>query len=65
MKYPINSPLTGSSDVKLLSLFVMLFPFILFSVELVLCVRYVFGDVHLGQSCRLKNASSDVLLHYV
>ncbi|XP_078448286.1 phospholipid sterol acyl transferase 1 isoform X2 [Wolffia australiana] len=27
--------------------------------------RYVFGDVHLGQSCRLKNASSELLLHYV
>ncbi|XP_048126925.1 phospholipid--sterol O-acyltransferase isoform X1 [Rhodamnia argentea] len=27
--------------------------------------RYVFGDVHLGQSCRLKNSSSDLLLHYV
>lgn len=27
--------------------------------------RYVFGDVHLGQSCRLKNSSADLLLHYV
>ncbi|XP_010048197.2 phospholipid--sterol O-acyltransferase isoform X1 [Eucalyptus grandis] len=27
--------------------------------------RYVFGDVHLGQSCRLKNSSSDLLWHYV
>ncbi|KAK3028116.1 hypothetical protein RJ639_038977, partial [Escallonia herrerae] len=27
--------------------------------------RYVFGDVHLGQSCRLKNTSADLLLHYV
>ncbi|KAF6156226.1 hypothetical protein GIB67_030229 [Kingdonia uniflora] len=27
--------------------------------------RYVFGDVHLGQSCRLKNSSSDLLLHYL
>ncbi|KAI0528997.1 hypothetical protein KFK09_001542 [Dendrobium nobile] len=27
--------------------------------------RYVFGDVHLGQSCRLKNKSADLLLHYL
>ncbi|KAF8401956.1 hypothetical protein HHK36_012907 [Tetracentron sinense] len=27
--------------------------------------RYVFGDVHLGQSCRLKNSSADLLLHYL
>ncbi|KAL9168888.1 hypothetical protein ABFS82_04G044400 [Erythranthe guttata] len=27
--------------------------------------RYLFGDVHLGQSCRLKNSSADLLLHYV
>ncbi|MBA0708664.1 hypothetical protein Golax_023760 [Gossypium laxum] len=27
--------------------------------------RYVFGDVHLGQSCRLRNSSADALLHYV
>ncbi|XP_015579288.2 phospholipid--sterol O-acyltransferase isoform X3 [Ricinus communis] len=27
--------------------------------------RYIFGDVHLGQSCRLKNSSADVLLRYV
>lgn len=27
--------------------------------------RYVFGDVHLGQSCRLKNSSADMLLHYI
>ncbi|CAN6460370.1 unnamed protein product [Victoria cruziana] len=28
--------------------------------------RYVFGDVHLGQSCRLKNNTSpDLLLHYL
>ncbi|KAH7669763.1 Phospholipid:diacylglycerol acyltransferase protein [Dioscorea alata] len=27
--------------------------------------RYVFGDVHLGQSCRLRNSSSDLLLHYL
>ncbi|KAI4324589.1 hypothetical protein MLD38_030064 [Melastoma candidum] len=27
--------------------------------------RYVFGDVHLGQSCRLKNPSSDRLWHYM
>lgn len=27
--------------------------------------RYVFGDVHLGQSCRLKNSTADLLLHYV
>ncbi|XP_031276955.1 phospholipid--sterol O-acyltransferase [Pistacia vera] len=27
--------------------------------------RYVFGDVHLGQSCRLKNSSADLLLHYI
>ncbi|KAF2314724.1 hypothetical protein GH714_030180 [Hevea brasiliensis] len=27
--------------------------------------RYLFGDVHLGQSCRLKNSSADTLLHYV
>uniref|UniRef100_A0A5B6Z9N8 Phospholipid--sterol O-acyltransferase n=1 Tax=Davidia involucrata TaxID=16924 RepID=A0A5B6Z9N8_DAVIN len=26
--------------------------------------RYAFGDVHLGQSCRLKNSSADLLLHY-
>ncbi|KAK8947500.1 Phospholipid--sterol O-acyltransferase [Platanthera guangdongensis] len=27
--------------------------------------RYVFGDVHLGQSCRLKNSAADLLLHYL
>ncbi|CAM8933296.1 unnamed protein product [Rhodiola kirilowii] len=27
--------------------------------------RYLFGDVHLGQSCRLKNSSADILLNYV
>ncbi|MCD7463116.1 hypothetical protein HAX54_049989 [Datura stramonium] len=27
--------------------------------------RYLFGDVHLGQSCRLKNSTSDLLSHYV
>lgn len=27
--------------------------------------RYLFGDVHLGQSCRLKNSSADLLLHYL
>lgn len=27
--------------------------------------RYVFGDVHLGQSCRLKTSSADLLLHYL
>ncbi|KAF2292689.1 hypothetical protein GH714_026724 [Hevea brasiliensis] len=27
--------------------------------------RYLFGDVHLGQSCRLKNSSADTLLHYL
>ncbi|KAJ3672118.1 hypothetical protein LUZ60_006839 [Juncus effusus] len=27
--------------------------------------RYAFGDVHLGQSCRLKNSSSDLLLEYL
>ncbi|KAM7501492.1 hypothetical protein LguiB_000396 [Lonicera macranthoides] len=27
--------------------------------------RYVFGDVHLGQSCRLRNSSADLLLHYL
>ncbi|KAI4349359.1 hypothetical protein L6164_009954 [Bauhinia variegata] len=27
--------------------------------------RYVFGDVHLGQSCRLKNTKTDLLLHYL
>ncbi|KAK9087571.1 hypothetical protein Syun_029965 [Stephania yunnanensis] len=27
--------------------------------------RYIFGDVHLGQSCRLKNTSADLLLHYL
>ncbi|XP_026660396.1 phospholipid--sterol O-acyltransferase-like isoform X3 [Phoenix dactylifera] len=27
--------------------------------------RYAFGDVHLGQSCRLKNSSTDLLLHYL
>ncbi|GAA0166386.1 acyltransferase [Lithospermum erythrorhizon] len=27
--------------------------------------RYAFGDVHLGQSCRIKNSSADLLLHYV
>ncbi|WCJ38267.1 phospholipid sterol acyl transferase 1 [Euphorbia peplus] len=27
--------------------------------------RYFFGDVHLGQSCRLKNSSADALLHYL
>ncbi|GLU03700.1 hypothetical protein SLE2022_208860 [Rubroshorea leprosula] len=26
--------------------------------------RYIFGDVHLGQSCRLRNSSADLLLHY-
>ncbi|KDP26492.1 hypothetical protein JCGZ_17650 [Jatropha curcas] len=27
--------------------------------------RYLFGDVHLGQSCRLKNSTADTLLHYL
>ncbi|XP_027352565.1 phospholipid--sterol O-acyltransferase isoform X2 [Abrus precatorius] len=27
--------------------------------------RYIFGDVHLGQSCRLKYTSFDLLLHYL
>ncbi|XP_021722222.1 phospholipid--sterol O-acyltransferase-like [Chenopodium quinoa] len=27
--------------------------------------RYAFGDVHLGQSCRLKDSSADLLLHYI
>lgn len=27
--------------------------------------RYLFGDVHLGQSCRLKNSSADMLLNYL
>lgn len=27
--------------------------------------RYVFGDVHLGQSCRLRNSAADILLHYL
>ncbi|XP_047265265.1 phospholipid--sterol O-acyltransferase isoform X3 [Capsicum annuum] len=27
--------------------------------------RYLFGDVHLGQSCRLKNSTSHLLSHYV
>lgn len=27
--------------------------------------RYVFGDVHLGQSCRVKSSSADLLLKYV
>lgn len=27
--------------------------------------RYVFGDVHLGQSCRLKNSSAKMLLNYL
>ncbi|KAE8650822.1 phospholipid--sterol O-acyltransferase [Cucumis sativus] len=27
--------------------------------------RYVFGDVHLGQSCRIKNNSTDMLSHYL
>lgn len=27
--------------------------------------RYMFGDVHLGQSCRLRNSSVDLLLHYL
>ncbi|XP_010264942.1 PREDICTED: phospholipid--sterol O-acyltransferase isoform X3 [Nelumbo nucifera] len=27
--------------------------------------RYVFGDVHLGQSCRLRNSSADQLLRYL
>ncbi|CAH9093760.1 unnamed protein product [Cuscuta europaea] len=27
--------------------------------------RYNFGDVHLGQSCRLRNTSADLLLRYV
>ncbi|KAJ8639173.1 hypothetical protein MRB53_015867 [Persea americana] len=27
--------------------------------------RYVFGDVHLGQSCRLKRSSADLLEHYL
>ncbi|XP_068662865.1 phospholipid--sterol O-acyltransferase isoform X1 [Aristolochia californica] len=27
--------------------------------------RYVFGDVHLGQSCRLKNSSTDLLQRYL
>ncbi|KAL3647853.1 hypothetical protein CASFOL_008821 [Castilleja foliolosa] len=27
--------------------------------------RYLFGDVHLGQSCKINNSSADLLLHYV
>ncbi|KAK1289697.1 Phospholipid--sterol O-acyltransferase [Acorus calamus] len=27
--------------------------------------RYVFGDVHLGQSCRLRSSSADLLLNYL
>ncbi|ONH93197.1 hypothetical protein PRUPE_8G218700 [Prunus persica] len=27
--------------------------------------RYLFGDVHLGQSCRLKNSSANLLSHYL
>ncbi|CAI0385815.1 unnamed protein product [Linum tenue] len=27
--------------------------------------RYIFGDVHLGQSCRLKNSSAETLLNYL
>ncbi|CAO2824331.1 unnamed protein product [Amaranthus hypochondriacus] len=27
--------------------------------------RYAFGDVHLGQSCRLKISSADLLLNYI
>ncbi|KAI7730168.1 hypothetical protein M8C21_001456 [Ambrosia artemisiifolia] len=27
--------------------------------------RYVFGDVHLGQSCRVRSSSADLLLSYV
>ncbi|KAL6217585.1 hypothetical protein ACLB2K_010802 [Fragaria x ananassa] len=27
--------------------------------------RYVFGDVHLGQSCRLKNSRADLLSNYL
>uniref|UniRef100_A0A803LA74 Phospholipid--sterol O-acyltransferase n=1 Tax=Chenopodium quinoa TaxID=63459 RepID=A0A803LA74_CHEQI len=27
--------------------------------------RYAFGDVHLGQSCRLRDSSADLLLHYI
>ncbi|CAN0897603.1 Phospholipid--sterol O-acyltransferase [Linum grandiflorum] len=27
--------------------------------------RYLFGDVHLGQSCRLKNSSAETLLNYL
>ncbi|KAB1199221.1 Phospholipid--sterol O-acyltransferase [Morella rubra] len=27
--------------------------------------RYVFGDVHLGQSCRLRNSSAQMMLHYL
>ncbi|KAK9945018.1 hypothetical protein M0R45_010550 [Rubus argutus] len=27
--------------------------------------RYLFGDVHLGQSCRLKNSRADLLSHYL
>ncbi|GAB2298209.1 hypothetical protein Dimus_032279 [Dionaea muscipula] len=27
--------------------------------------RYVFGDVHLGQSCRLRNSSADLLQDYL
>ncbi|KAJ1692390.1 hypothetical protein LUZ63_009088 [Rhynchospora breviuscula] len=27
--------------------------------------RYAFGDVHLGQSCRLKKSSADLLLQYL
>ncbi|CAN0885819.1 Phospholipid--sterol O-acyltransferase [Linum grandiflorum] len=27
--------------------------------------RYLFGDVHLGQSCRLKNSSTETLLNYL
>ena len=27
--------------------------------------RYSFGDVHLGQSCRLRNTSANMLLQYI
>jgi hypothetical protein len=41
--------------------FLKLFVFYLINGER----RYLFGDVHLGQSCRLKNSSADALLNYL
>lgn len=53
----------------LLRTFSLFFPFSSLMLSLFLLdlwgYRYVFGDVHLGQSCRLRNSSAQMMLHYL